>query len=165
MVALISGHSVQKSIAIHFHPCNPVLVPQNTCSIMFCGIFLSHLLAYLVVFGNIMWKLENSNFYDQPWLSSKCPCIYLWCFSLPCSGWSSCLWEVLGKMASSADKEEGLWTHDKTRREKAAIWGKTILALVIFGILWTWCQKNYLFSTFGALALFPLNRIAPVLQF
>ena len=65
MAALISGHPVQKSIAIHFHPCNPVLVPQNTCSIMFCGILLSNLFVYLVAFDNIMWKLENSNFYDQ----------------------------------------------------------------------------------------------------
>ena len=43
MVALISGHPVQISIAIHFHPCNPVLLPQNTCSILFGGIFLSNL--------------------------------------------------------------------------------------------------------------------------
>ena len=55
MATSISGHPVQKSVAIHFHPCNPVLVPQNTCSNLFM---------YLVVFGNIMWKLENSNFYD-----------------------------------------------------------------------------------------------------
>ena len=40
MAALISGHPVQKSVAIHFHPCNPVLLLQNTCSILFCGIFL-----------------------------------------------------------------------------------------------------------------------------
>ena len=25
----------------HFLPCNPVLLPQNTCSILFCGTFLS----------------------------------------------------------------------------------------------------------------------------
>ena len=43
MATLISGHPVQKSIAIHFHPCNPVLLPQNTCSILFCGIFSSNL--------------------------------------------------------------------------------------------------------------------------
>ena len=64
--ALISGHPVQKSIAIHFHPCNPVLLPQSNCSILFCGIFLSNLFVYLVAFGNILRKLENINFYDQP---------------------------------------------------------------------------------------------------
>ena len=39
IAALISGHPVQKSIAIHFHPCNPVFRPQNTCSILFLGSF------------------------------------------------------------------------------------------------------------------------------
>ena len=34
MAALISGHPVQKLIAIHFHPCNPVLLPQTTCYIL-----------------------------------------------------------------------------------------------------------------------------------
>ena len=33
---------------------------------LFCGIFLSNLFVYLVAVGNIMWKLENRNFYDQP---------------------------------------------------------------------------------------------------
>ena len=66
MAALISGHSVQKSIAIHFHPCNPVLLPQNARSILFCGIFLSNVFGYLAAFGNIMWKLENRNFFGQP---------------------------------------------------------------------------------------------------
>ena len=66
MAALISGHPVQKSITIHFHPCNPVPLPQNTCSILFCGILLSNVFVCLVVFGNIMWKLENGNFHDQP---------------------------------------------------------------------------------------------------
>ena len=47
--------------AIHFYPCNPVLRPQNTCSSLFCGIFLSNLLVYLVAFGNTMWKFENGN--------------------------------------------------------------------------------------------------------
>ena len=32
----------------------------------FVGSFLSNSFVYLV-FGNIMWKLENINFYDQPW--------------------------------------------------------------------------------------------------
>ena len=63
MAALISGHPVQKSIAIHFHPCNPVLLPQNTCSILFCCIFLTNLFVYLVAFVNTMWKLETRNFY------------------------------------------------------------------------------------------------------
>ena len=36
MAALISGHPVQKSIAIHFHPCYSVLRPQNAGSILFC---------------------------------------------------------------------------------------------------------------------------------
>ena len=66
MAALIVGHPVQKSITIHFHPYNPVLLPQNTCSILFCGIFLSNLFMYLAAFGNIMWKLGNRNFYDYP---------------------------------------------------------------------------------------------------
>ena len=38
--ASISGHPVQKSNAIHFHPCNPDLLPENTCSILFCGTLL-----------------------------------------------------------------------------------------------------------------------------
>ena len=48
--ALISGHPVQKSIAIHFHPCNPLLVPQNTCSVMFRGIFYR-------IYSCIWWHL------------------------------------------------------------------------------------------------------------
>ena len=58
MAALISGHPVLKSIAIHFHPCNPVFLPQKTCFMLFCAIFLPNLFMYLVAFGNIMWKLE-----------------------------------------------------------------------------------------------------------
>ena len=57
MAILISGHTVQKSIAIHVHPWNPVPLPQNTCAILFCEIFLSNLFPYLVAFGNKMWKL------------------------------------------------------------------------------------------------------------
>ena len=56
MVALIAGHPVQNSIAIHFRPSNPVLLPQNTCFILFCGFFLTNLFAHSVVFGNIMRK-------------------------------------------------------------------------------------------------------------
>ena len=52
MAALISGHPVQKSNAIHFHPCNPVLLPQNSFSILFSGIFLS---IFFRVFGGI-WQ-------------------------------------------------------------------------------------------------------------
>ena len=59
MAALISGHPVQKSIAIHFHPCNTVLLHKNTCSILSRGIFLTNLFVYLVAFGNIMWELEK----------------------------------------------------------------------------------------------------------
>ena len=66
MANLLSGHPVQKSIAIHFHPCNPVLLPQFSYPILFCEIYLSDLFVYLVAFGNIIWKLENINFYDQP---------------------------------------------------------------------------------------------------
>ena len=40
MTALISLHPVQRTIAIHFHHCNPVLLAQNTYSILFRGIFL-----------------------------------------------------------------------------------------------------------------------------
>ena len=54
MAALISGHPAQKSIATHLHPCNPVLLLQNNCSILFCGIFLSNLFVYLVAFGNTL---------------------------------------------------------------------------------------------------------------
>ena len=61
MAALIFEHPVQKSIAIHFHPCNPVLCPQNICSILFCGISLSNLSVYLVAFFNKMWKLEKKS--------------------------------------------------------------------------------------------------------
>ena len=35
MAVLISGHPVQKSIAIYFHPCNPVLLQQYTYT-LFC---------------------------------------------------------------------------------------------------------------------------------
>ena len=66
MGALISGHLVQKSIAIHLHPCSLVLFPQNTSSILFCGICIANSLVYLVTFDNIMWKLENRSCYDQP---------------------------------------------------------------------------------------------------
>ena len=66
MAALISGHTVQKSIAIHFHPCNPVLLPENTCSILFSWDLFIKLFVYLVAVGNIMWKLEKIIFYDQP---------------------------------------------------------------------------------------------------
>ena len=59
ITALLSGHPVQKSTAIHLHPCNPAPLPKNTCSIVFCGTFLSNLFMYLVAFGNIMWKLDN----------------------------------------------------------------------------------------------------------
>ena len=62
MAILLSGHPVQKSIAIHFHPCNPVLLPQNTRSILFCELFLSNLFVYLVAFGNKIWKLEKKKF-------------------------------------------------------------------------------------------------------
>ena len=58
MAALISGHPVQKSITIHFHPCNPVLLPQNNCSILFCGILLSDLFVYLVAFDNNYYTEE-----------------------------------------------------------------------------------------------------------
>ena len=64
MAALISQHPVHKSIVTHFHPCNPVLLPQNTCSILFCGIFLTNL------FINAIWQtnveIEDRNFFDQP---------------------------------------------------------------------------------------------------
>ena len=66
MAALISGRPVQKAITIHSHPCHPAFLPQNTCSIKFCGIFLTNLFLYLVAFGNIIVKLENRNFCDQP---------------------------------------------------------------------------------------------------
>ena len=36
IAALISGHPVQKSIAIHFHPYNPVLLPQNKEGVLGC---------------------------------------------------------------------------------------------------------------------------------
>ena len=58
MAAVTSGHPVQKTIAIYFHPCNPLLLPQNTCSILFCGIFLTNLFVNLVAFGNIMCKFK-----------------------------------------------------------------------------------------------------------
>ena len=57
-------------IIIHFHPCNPLLLFQNTCSILSCGIFLSNLFVYLVASGNAMWILGNRNFYNQP---CQCP--------------------------------------------------------------------------------------------
>ena len=47
------------------NPYNPTLFPQNTCSILFCRKFLTSLFVYFVEFGNIMWKLENRNFYGQ----------------------------------------------------------------------------------------------------
>ena len=56
MTALVSGHPVPKSIAIHFHPCNLELLPQNTCSIVFLCDLLANLFDYLVAFAKIMWK-------------------------------------------------------------------------------------------------------------
>ena len=67
MAALISGHPFQKLIAIHFHPYNPVLLKQNNCSILFCGIFLANLFVHLVALGNILRKLEIRHFYNQLW--------------------------------------------------------------------------------------------------
>ena len=52
MAALISEYPVQKSIAIHFQPWNLVLLAQNTCSILFLGIFVSIVFVCLVTFGN-----------------------------------------------------------------------------------------------------------------
>ena len=57
-------------IIIQFHPCNPLLLFQNICSILFYGIFLSNLFVYLVASGNAMWILGNRNFYNQP---CQCP--------------------------------------------------------------------------------------------
>ena len=62
MAGLISGHPVQKSIAIHFHPCNPVLLLQNTCSILFFGIFLTNLFVYLMAFGNYNGDIREHKF-------------------------------------------------------------------------------------------------------
>ena len=49
----------------HFHPWNPVRLPPNTCSVLFCGIYLTNVFVHLVAFGNIMGNLENRNSYDQ----------------------------------------------------------------------------------------------------
>ena len=56
-------------ITIHSHPCSRLFCTpsQNSCSILFCGIFLLILFMYLVTFGQIMWKLEYRNFHNQPW--------------------------------------------------------------------------------------------------
>ena len=54
MAALTSGHPVQKSIAIHVHPCNPELLPETTCSILFCGFFFIKFICVFGGFGNIM---------------------------------------------------------------------------------------------------------------
>ena len=51
LAALISGHPVQKSIVIHFHPCNLVLSPQNTCSILLWDLCIK----FMRVFGGI-WQ-------------------------------------------------------------------------------------------------------------
>ena len=56
IAALISKHHVQKSIAIHLHPCNPVLLPQNTCFILLCGIFF---IKFIHIFGGIWQYVEN----------------------------------------------------------------------------------------------------------
>ena len=66
MAALITGHPVQKLIAIHFHPYNPVLLPQNIYSILFCGIFLSNLFVYLVAIWQHSMEMRKQNVYDQP---------------------------------------------------------------------------------------------------
>ena len=50
MEALISENPVQKSIAIHFHPCNPALLPKNTCSILW-----DLCIKFICVFGGI-WQ-------------------------------------------------------------------------------------------------------------
>ena len=53
MAASISGHPVQKTIAIHFHPCTPILLPQNTCSILFLVFFF--FIQFIYLFGGI-WQ-------------------------------------------------------------------------------------------------------------
>ena len=58
MEALISENPVRKSIAIHFHICNPALLPKNTCPILW-DLVSNSVFLYLVAFGNIMCKLEN----------------------------------------------------------------------------------------------------------
>ena len=61
MASSISRHPVKKSI--YFHPCNLILYPQSTCSVLLCRVFLtSKLAAYLVAFGNITWELRGRNF-------------------------------------------------------------------------------------------------------
>ena len=47
-LVLILRQKTTRKGSIHFHPCNPVFLPKNTLSIMFCGIFLSNLFVYLV---------------------------------------------------------------------------------------------------------------------
>ena len=60
MAALILDILSKNTITtIHFHPCNPVLLSLNTGFILLCEIFLSYIFVYLVVFGNIMCKLEK----------------------------------------------------------------------------------------------------------
>ena len=52
MAALTSGHPIQTSIiTIHFRPCYCAFLPKSTCSILFCGIFVSN----LCVLGDI-WQ-------------------------------------------------------------------------------------------------------------
>lgn len=47
-------------------------------------------------------------------------------FYLSMPGWSSRLWKILDKVASSVDKEESFWNDDETRGEKAAVRGKIL---------------------------------------
>ena len=50
MAALISGHPVQKSIAIHFHPCNPY-----TSKYLFFLVLWDLFIKLIRVFGGI-WQ-------------------------------------------------------------------------------------------------------------
>ena len=62
MTDLISGHPVQ----IHFHPCNPVLLPRKY---LFYLVLWELLIKFICVFGGI-WQhnveIENKNCDDQP---------------------------------------------------------------------------------------------------
>lgn len=64
MAILISWHPVAKSNLMNCNPCNPALLPQNTCSILLCKMFISNLFEYLVA-GNTIWKLGKRTLESQ----------------------------------------------------------------------------------------------------
>lgn len=48
----------KKSVTIHFHPCNPAPLPQNTYSILFCGIVFFFFGTYGIQLSNLLFVFQ-----------------------------------------------------------------------------------------------------------